>query len=147
MGAADPPGEIGMPGIDAGVDERDAHARPLGARVSTGDAERHEIALQVIERIVVGRDQRGRSREGMKLVERLRQHDARILRERSQHLRHRAAIDDLVYYAVYRERLDRPACHFMKGVGERYAVCPLLRALSDAVTVAAVAAARGARRT
>src|SRR5437868_7957859 len=86
MGATDPSGEIGMPGVDAGVDERDAHARPLGARVSAGDAERHEIALQVVERIVVGSGRRGRSREGMKLVERLRQHDACILRERGQHL-------------------------------------------------------------
>src|SRR5205814_7225099 len=63
MGAADPAGEIGMSGVDAGVDERDVHARPLGARVSTGDAERHQIALQVIERIVVGRGRRGLSRE------------------------------------------------------------------------------------
>jgi len=37
-----------MPRIDAGIDERDAHARALGALVGARDTECQQIGLQVI---------------------------------------------------------------------------------------------------
>ena len=65
-----------MPRIDAGVDEGDAHARAPGALVGTGDAERQQIGLQVIQRVVVRRARSGRIAEGVELLQRLREHDA-----------------------------------------------------------------------
>ena len=142
--AHDPSGQIRMLRIDAGVDEGDAHACALGALVGTGDAERRQIGLQVIERVVIRSARRGRIAEGVKLLQRLRQHDARILRQRGEHLGDGPPVGDLVHHAMHRQSLDRPACHLPQGVRGRHAARLLLRALRHAVAVPAVVTAGGA---
>jgi hypothetical protein len=146
MGAHDASPQIRVAGVHRGIDQRHLQSRPLGALVRARDAERGEVGLQVVERVVVGDSRRGRLGQCVEFLQRLRQKHAAVLGECSEHVGHRPPVGDLKHDAVHRQRLDGPARDRAQRVRLGDPTRLLLGALRDTVAEATVAVAGAARR-